>query len=119
VAPCGGVVLAVVGGLRDMPVPQYDRANMAGNHVLLDCQGVHVVLAHFRNASVRVLVGDTVNEGDVLGAVGNSGGTNEPHLHIHAQRPGPAGVPFGGAPVPIRLGGRYLIRGDRVVVDSM
>ena len=118
VAPCSGVVVAAVDGLQDMPVPQYDRANMAGNHVILDCQGAHVVLAHFRRTSVCVRVGDAVNAGQLLGAVGNSGGTNEPHLHIHAQRPGPAGALFGGAPLPIRLDGRYLIRGDRVVMGS-
>ena len=114
VAPCSGVVVAAVDGLPDMPVPQYDRANMAGNHVMIDCRGVHVALAHFQRGSLRVRVGDVVPVGTSLATVGNSGGTSEPHLHIHAQRPGPAGAPFGGDPLPIRLAGRYLVRGDRL-----
>ena len=52
--------------------------------------------------------------GHVLGRVGNSGNTGEPHLHVHAQRPGSTIAPLSGEPVPIRLGGRYLVRNDRV-----
>ena len=42
-------------------------------------------LAHMQRNSVRVAVGDVVKPGDVLGLVGNSGNTSEPHLHIHVQ----------------------------------
>jgi hypothetical protein len=114
VAPCSGSVVHSVDGLRDMPVPEYDRAKMAGNHVVLDCSGVHVVLAHLRRGSVRAGAGDRVSAGDTLGRVGNSGGTSEPHLHMHAQRPGPGAAPMGGDPVPMRVGGRFLARGDRI-----
>lgn len=116
-APCRGGVVEAVDGLPDMRVPEYDRANMAGNHVILECAaGVHVVLAHLQRGTLRVRPGDRVEPGMVLGAVGNSGGTSEPHLHVHAQRPGPPGAPMGGDPLPMRLGGRYLVRGDRVRV---
>jgi hypothetical protein len=114
VAPCSGRVIAAVDGLADMPVPQYDRKNMAGNHVILDCHDAHVILAHFQRGSIRVRAGDVVTVASPLGAVGNSGGTSEPHLHVHAQRPGPRGMLFAGDPIPVRLGGRYLIRGDRL-----
>lgn len=113
-APCGGRVIVAVDGLPDMPVPQFDRANLAGNHVMLDCEGVHIALAHFRQGSVRVKVGDTVRVGQPLAEVGNSGGTQEPHLHLHAQRPGPPGAPMGGKPLPMRLDDRFLVRGDRI-----
>ena len=33
--------------------------------------------------TVRVKVGDTVGVGDLLGHVGNSGSSTEPHLHMH------------------------------------
>lgn len=36
-----------------------------------------------------VKVGDHVKEGDIIGRVGNSGSTSEPHLHIHHQRQNP------------------------------
>ncbi len=41
----------------------------------------------------------------------------EPHLHIHAQRPGSTIAPLSGEPVPTRFGGRYLVRNDRVRAD--
>jgi hypothetical protein len=113
-APCAGAVLVAVDGLPDMPVPEYDRANLAGNHVMIACGDVHIAMAHFRQGSVLVKVGDTVRPGQPLGAVGNSGGSNEPHLHIHAQRPGPPGAPMGGEPVPMTFDGRFLVRGDRI-----
>jgi murein DD-endopeptidase MepM/ murein hydrolase activator NlpD len=55
-----------------------------------------------------------MNAGDVLGRVGNSGNTGEPHLHLHAQRSGSTGAPLSGEPLAVRLGGRYLVRDDRV-----
>ena len=41
-------------------------------------------------------------------AVGNSGNTDEPHLHIHAQRPGPASAPLSGDPLFIAFEGGFL-----------
>jgi hypothetical protein len=113
-APCAGNVVAAVDGVRDLPVPQQDLENKAGNHVILECGGVHVVLAHFRQGSLRVEHGETVEAGEWIGSVGNSGMSTEPHLHIHAQLPGPRDSPMAGDPLPMRLGGRYLVRGDRV-----
>ncbi|MGG3801652.1 M23 family metallopeptidase [Metabacillus fastidiosus] len=37
-------------------------------------------------------MGDHVNQGDVIGRVGNRGSTSEPHLHIHHQRQDPTKV---------------------------
>lgn len=116
VAPCDGEIVIAIDGLPDMPVPEFDRAHLAGNHVILACKHVHVVLAHFRRGSVRVRSGDQVRVGDTLAAVGNSGGTSEPHLHIHAQMPAPSAAPMAGDPVPMRLADRFLVRGDRVSI---
>jgi murein DD-endopeptidase MepM/ murein hydrolase activator NlpD len=113
-APCGGAVAGAADGAPDMPPPQPDRAHMAGNYVLLDCAGVHVLLGHLQRGSVAVRSGQTVRTGEVLGLVGNSGNTGEPHLHIHAQRPGSSAEPMSGEPLPIRLDGRYLVRNVRV-----
>ncbi|HEY8481945.1 MAG TPA: M23 family metallopeptidase [Spirillospora sp.] len=72
---------------------------VVGNCVVLDIgDGVYAVLAHLRRGSVRVRKGDRVRAGDVLGEVGNSGNSSEPHLHFHLmdrRRPGTAaGIPF-------------------------
>jgi hypothetical protein len=115
-APCPGVVVHAEDGAPDMSPPQPDRTRMPGNHVLLDCAGVHVLLAHFRQGSVRVAQSEHVTTDTVVGLVGNSGNTNEPHLHIHAQRPAASGrEPLSGDPLPIRLDGKYLVRNDRII----
>ncbi len=113
-APCQGRVVLAQDGAPDMPPPQADRAHMAGNHVILECGSVWIVLGHLQRGSVAVHAGQLTERGHGLGLVGNSGNTGEPHLHVHAQRPGSTSAPLSGEPVPIRLGGRYLVRNDRV-----
>ena len=44
--------------------------------------GRHVVLAHLRE--LRVKEGDTVEEGEVIGLVGNNGKSRLPHVHLGA-----------------------------------
>jgi hypothetical protein len=56
--------------------------------------------------------GDSITAGTVLGSVGNSGKTGEPHLHVHAQRPSATPAFLGGDPLPIRFDGRFLARND-------
>jgi hypothetical protein len=116
-APCQGRVVVAEDGAADMPPPQADRAHMAGNHVILECGSVWIVLGHLQRGTVAVHVGEIIELGHVIGLVGNSGNTGEPHLHVHAQRPGSTIAPLSGEPVPIRLGGRYLVRNDRVRAD--
>ncbi len=82
--------------------------------MILDCDGIWIVLAHMKQGSVRVAEGDEVRVGEVLGVVGNSGASGEPHLHIHAQTPGTVEAPLGGEPLPVTFDGRHLVRNDRV-----
>jgi hypothetical protein len=110
VAPCAGRVVAAEGGLPDMPVPRMDAARKPGNHVILDCGGVHVVLAHLRQGSLAVTAGDVVETGAPLGEMGNSGDSSQPHLHIHAQTPGTAEAPISGRPLSMRIAGRAPTR---------
>lgn len=115
-APCSGAVLIALDGLPDMPVPEMDREHMAGNHVLLRCKNADVLLGHFKPGSVVIATGNQVAVGDRIANVGNSGNTGEPHLHIHAQERGTAAEPLSGNPLPVRFGGRFLVRNDRVQV---
>ena len=115
-APCAGRVVLAVDGLHDMQVPEMDRKHMAGNHVLLRCREADVLIGHLSPGSVQVRSGDAVATGVWLGAAGNSGNTGEPHLHVHAQRPGPVSAPIGGDPLPILFDGRFPVRGDRIGV---
>ncbi len=114
-APCEGTVVAADGDRPDFEVPKQDTVNRLGNHVILRCGDAEIVFAHMRQGSVSVAPGDVVALGDRLGEVGNSGASTEPHLHIHAQRPAPDGAaPISGAPLALRIDGRFLVRGDRI-----
>ena len=118
VAPCAGEVMVAVDGLPDMMVPQADTVNLGGNHVFLRCGANDIVFGHFRKGSLRVHVGQMLATGVPIAEVGNSGNSSEPHLHIHAQAPGTAQQPFSGAPIPIRIDGRFLVRNARFVAPT-
>ena len=63
--------------------------NAAGNYVVQSLPGGrHALYAHFQPRTVRVAPGDRVQAGQELGLVGNSGNSDEAHLHFHvADRP--------------------------------
>lgn len=117
-APCAGTVTVAVDGLPDMPVPEMDREHLPGNFVVIDCGGFAVALAHLRQGSVLVEEGDQVQVGELIGEMGNSGNSSEPHLHIHAQRGIPDGAPFGGEPLGLTIDGRFLVRNDRIAAET-
>ncbi len=109
-SPCTGTVRVAVDGLRDQIPPQKNNASPAGNHVVISCQGVKVVIAHLMTGSLTVKIGDPVNEGQVIGRVGNSGSTSQPHLHIHAAKGGSPTSILDGEGIPILLDDKFLTR---------
>jgi hypothetical protein len=117
-SPCGGEVVEAVDGVQEMTPPRMDRGNMAGNHVIIRCKTAWLLLGHMQRGSVRVARDQHVATGDFLGRVGNSGNTNEPHLHVHAQTPGTAREPFSGDPIPILFDGRFFVRSDLIRTQS-
>lgn len=115
-APCSGRVLSALDGKPDMRVPEMDTSLLEGNHVFIDCGRFGVLLAHLRQGSLGVVVGDPVTTGERLGEAGNSGRSGEPHLHIHAQRIPAEGPLLSGDPLFITLNDRFLVRNDRVTI---
>ena len=70
----------------DLPVGGNTWHDMAGNHVIIDIGDGHYVLyGHMKLGSLRVRVGDQVRRGQLIGQVGDSGNSDEPHLHIQVQ----------------------------------
>jgi hypothetical protein len=106
-SPCSGSVLEAVDGLPDQAITERDSKRPAGNHVILGCAGARVLLAHLQQGSVAVTKGRRVARGERIGAVGNSGNSTEPHLHLQATRVDADGVEYG---VPMILSGRYAVR---------
>jgi hypothetical protein len=108
-SPCDAQVEAAVDRLPDLIPPQSDRENVAGNHVVLSCKGVLVLLAHLQAGSVQVARGQSLDTGAIVGLVGNSGNTSEPHLHFHAVRAGSGDVLKGNG-VPVTFDGNFPVR---------
>lgn len=109
-SPCSGTVIQAVDRIPDLRPPDKDTTHLAGNHIVIAFDDCKVILAHLKRGSVTVEVGAEVNPGDVLGQVGNSGNTSQPHLHLHVERGGhPTKILFGTG-VPFTLGGRFLVR---------
>jgi len=72
---------------------------LAGNHVIQEIGDGHfAAYAHLRPGTLKVKVGDTVHAGDVLGHLGNTGNSSEPHLHFQVcdapSFPASEGLPF-------------------------
>lgn len=103
-AVADGIVSAVKDGIpENIPGPT-SRAvpitleTVGGNHVILNLgDGVYAFYAHLQPGSTKVKVGDKVRRGHVVGLVGNSGNSTEPHLHFHLSD---NSSPLGGEGVP-------------------
>ncbi|WP_258960998.1 M23 family metallopeptidase [Paenibacillus aquistagni] len=85
-APADGVVVTVVNDIPDnVPVGVMNEQNPAGNQVIIEHNGEYSILAHLKQGSATVKEGDTVKRGEVIGQLGNSGNSSEPHLHFQVS----------------------------------
>ena len=130
-APAAGVVFAAHDGEPEVEIGA-TRWGMAGlgNHVGIEvAPDEYLFIGHLQPGTVAVSRGERVTAGRLLGRVGNSGNSSEPHVHLHLQdstRPYfGEGIPFHfhgyrhegrvvtrGMPQGGRRGGLY--RGDRI-----
>jgi murein DD-endopeptidase len=78
---------------EDSRAQEITLENVAGNHVVLNLgNGMYALYAHLQPGSLKVRTGEKVHRGEVLGLVGNSGNSTEPHLHFHiCDAPSPLG----------------------------
>lgn len=89
-------------GITSRAVP-ITAETVGGNHIVLDIGGGrYAFYAHLQPGSLKVKVGDRVSRGQVIGLVGNTGNSTEPHLHFHIAD----GVsPLGSEGLPYMLDG--------------
>ncbi|MBI4676499.1 MAG: urea transporter [Elusimicrobia bacterium] len=97
-SPFDGYMAAVCSNLPDNPVGRVEIQKNWGNHVVVrSLSGVFAIVAHLRKDSATVGVGDYVLAGRKLGECGNSGYSQEPHIHLQVQaspEPGAPSLPF-------------------------
>jgi hypothetical protein len=98
-------VVAAVDGMDDSPpgqLPNLSVEKADGNHVILDLGGGrYAMYAHFKPHSVQVHEGQHVQRGQLLGMVGTSGNSSEPHLHFQVMD-GPSSLLSEGVPYLLR-----------------
>jgi murein DD-endopeptidase MepM/ murein hydrolase activator NlpD len=95
---------------------------ITGNYVMIDHgKNEYSLYAHLKPGSVRVHVGDQVKAGDMIGKLGSSGNSTEPHLHFHVcDKPDPlmcAGIPVNFSNITIQWADlpRPIQSGDVVI----
>jgi hypothetical protein len=109
VAPASGTVMIVDDGHPDCAPGKIDKVNPKGNYIIIDHQnGEYSFMAHFKQNSITVKVGDQIVAGQILGYCGNSGNTSESHLHYQLQN-------ADGECLPAQFH-NYIV--DGIVVDS-
>lgn len=126
-AVADGVVAAVLDGIPNNVPGINSRAqpitltNVGGNFVQLDIgNGRYAFYAHLQPGSLRVKVGDKVRRGQVVGLVGNTGNSTEPHLHFHISD-SPAALSAEGYPYALpsfEVKGAVELEGDQIKVQD-
>jgi hypothetical protein len=111
-APAEGTVVSVSDVHPDEPIGKTGLTPSYGNHVLLQiADRRYAVMGHLEQGSARVSEGDRVRLGQQIAAVGDSGDSLWPHLHIHVQE-GPD-LDHQARTIPVVIGDVLLIRNGR------
>jgi len=85
-SPCSGHIAHVESDHRDNERGRTDIGSVAGNYISIEvAKDRYVLLAHLKQNSPTVKVGDEVRAGDPIAQCGNSGNTSAPHVHIQVQ----------------------------------
>lgn len=114
-SPAAGVVVRTCDGIPDReklgdPAARQEKVNLwqrrdwhlFGNHIVI-CHGrtCYSLLAHVARGSVEVDPGNSVEAGQVIGRLGNSGLSRLPHLHFQLMTTADA---FSAGPLPACFG---------------
>jgi hypothetical protein len=112
-APADGTVVSVRDDLAEEPVGVIGQGE--GNTIVLDMGGGrYVVFMHLQQGSTLVRPGQSVTRGQRIAAVGNTGESLAPHLHVQIQdRPSLGSDDRGVRTFPMVFEHTMLIRGGR------
>lgn len=95
-----GVVVGARDGEPDNPMDQpttFAQGRECGNGVRVDHgNGWTTQYCHLKKGSIRARSGQQVRAGAVLGAIGNSGASETPHVHVQLEKDGAIIDPFLG-----------------------
>ena len=111
-SPVSGTVIATLNSEPDIVPNTEEFTSSLGNYIYIkiDNSDTYFILAHFKQNSITVNVGDHVEQNQVIGKAGNSGTTSEPHLHIQHQRNNPLDMVFPicaeGLPISFNTNGK-------------
>lgn len=86
-SPAAGEIVRVYDRYADNKPGDVDVKNNWGNFILMRLDtGLHLLLAHLKQGSIKVEEKTRVKPGETLAACGNSGRSPQPHLHLQVQR---------------------------------
>ncbi len=88
-APAPGTVYAVENRVNDNPPQTATTEQNWGNYVIIDHgNGEYSEISHFKQGSVLVSPGQSLQRGELIGYCGNSGRSPVPHIHYQLQQAG-------------------------------
>jgi Peptidase family M23 len=102
-SPSAGEITEALDTVEDNAPGKGGDINSKANHINIRAGQYEIHLDHLLKNSIKVKLGDYVDKGQLLARVGNSGFTNEPHLHIHVTSTGESKEVF-----PMSFRGRFL-----------
>ncbi|HVZ95959.1 MAG TPA: M23 family metallopeptidase [Chitinophagaceae bacterium] len=81
-SPMDGTVFKIVDGIADNVPFSGNYPYNTGNTIVIKQNDYYFLLGHLQCNSMRVKEGDPIQKGQLLAAIGNSGWTERPHLHM-------------------------------------
>ncbi len=73
-------------GVQDNSIGSTNESQFLGNYIVIKhAENEYSLIAHLQQYSIIVNEGQNVKYGDIIGKVGNSGNSTEPHIHFQVM----------------------------------